>query len=111
MLPLTALQGSSWEKVRELIAESHIATLIVMTIAATRSEDQSFSADTGMAELLIVCRQSSNGGDRRGLFVSLDQRPNNEMESLELAKAISNLAIDPNIRQVRKRTDRWELSW
>ena len=98
VLPLTALQGSSWQKVRELIAERY-CDVIVMTIAAARSEDQSFSADTGMAETLIVCRQSSNGRDRRGLFVSLDQRPNNEMESLELAKAISNLAADPNVRQ------------
>ena len=98
VLPLTALQGSSWQGVRELIAEKYI-DVIVMTIAAAQSQDQSFSADTGMAETLIVCRQSSNGGDRRGLFVSLDQRPNNEMESLELVKAISNLVADPNIRQ------------
>ncbi len=98
VLPLTALQGSSWQKVRQLIAKKY-RDVIVMTIATARSEDQSFSADTGMAETLIVCRQSSNGGDGRGLFVSLDQRPNNEMESLELAKAISTLAADPNVRQ------------
>ena len=98
VLPLTALQGSSWQKVRQLIAEKY-RDVVVITIAAAQSQDQSFSADTGMAETLIVCRQSSNGGDGRGLFVSLEQRPNNEMESLELVKAISNLAADPNIRK------------
>ncbi len=98
VLPMTALQGSSWQKVRQLIAKKY-GDVIVMTIATARSEDQSFSADTGMAETLIICRQSSNGGDGRGLFVSLEQRPNNEMESLELAKAISNLAADSNVRQ------------
>ncbi len=98
VLPLTVLQGSSWQKVRQLITKKY-RDVIVITIAAAQSQDQSFSADTGMAETLIVCRQSSNGGDGRGLFVSLYQRPNNEMESLELAKAISTLAADPNIRQ------------
>ena len=98
VLPLTALQGSSWQRVRELIAEKY-RDVVVITTATAQSQDQSFSADTGMAETLIVCRQSPNGGDGRGLFVSLDQRPNNEMESLELVKAISNLAADPNIRQ------------
>ena len=98
VLPLTALQGSSWQKVRQLIAEKY-RDVIVITIATAQSLDQSFSADTGMAETLIVGRQSSNGGDERGLFVSLYQRPNNEMESLELAKAISTLASDPNVRK------------
>lgn len=98
VLPLTALQGSSWQKVRQLIGEKY-RDVVVITIAAPGQQDRSFSADTGMAETLIVCRQSSNGRDGRGLFVSLDDRPNNEMESLELVKAISNLAADPNIRQ------------
>ena len=98
VLPLTVLQGSSWQKVRQMIAERY-SDVIVITIATAQSLNQSFSADTGMAETLIVCRRSSNGDEGRGLFVSLDQRPNNEMESLELAKAISNLASDPNVRQ------------
>ncbi len=98
VLPLTVLQGSSWQKVRQMIAKRY-SDVIVITIATAQSLDQSFSADTGMAETLIICRRSSNGDDARGLFVSLDQRPNNEMESLELAKAISNLASDPNVRQ------------
>ena len=99
VLPLTALQGSSWQKVRQLIAERY-TDVIVITIATPRSEEQSFSADTGMAETLIVCRQSSNGGDARGLFVSLVKRPNNEMESLEIAKAVSVLASDQDVRKL-----------
>ena len=98
VLPLTVLQGSSWQKVRKLLAENY-EDVIVITIAASQSQDQSFSADTGMAETLIVARQSSNGRASRGLFVNLDQRPNNEMESLEIAKAISTLASDPNVRK------------
>lgn len=99
VLPMTSLQGSSWQGVRELIAERY-SDVIVMTIATARAEDQSFSADTGMAEALIVCRQSSNSGNGRGLFVTLDQRPESEMESLELAKAISALASDTRVRKL-----------
>ena len=98
VLPLTVLQGSSWQKVRKLLADNY-EDVIVITIAASHSQDQSFSADTGMAETLIVGRQLSNGRASRGLFVNLDQRPNNEMESLEIAKAISTLASDPNVRK------------
>lgn len=97
VLPLTALHGSSWKKVRQLIAQEY-SDLKVLTIAASRADDQSFSADTGMAETLIVCRKSPPKPDNRGLFVSLKRRPRDEMEATELARAISALAEDPAIR-------------
>ena len=59
VLPMTALQGSSWQKVRRLIARNY-RDAIVLTIAAARQHDQSFSADTGIAETMIVCRESSH---------------------------------------------------
>ena len=99
VLPMTALQGSSWQKVRQLIAERY-TDVIIITIAAARPQDQSFSADTGMAETLIICRQSSETDDNQGLFVSLDHRPRNEMESIELARAISLIAKHPRIRSM-----------
>ena len=70
VLPMTSLQGTSWRKVRQLIAGSY-RDVTVLTIAAARQYDQAFSADTGMAETMIVCRESSNAPSRRGLFVSL----------------------------------------
>ena len=100
VLPLTALHGASWKKVRQLIAQEY-SDVTVLTIAAPRAEDQSFSADTGIAETLIVCRKSSGGDpnpENRGLFVSLKRRPRDEMEATELARAISALAEDPAIR-------------
>ena len=100
VLPLTALHGASWKKVRQLIAQEY-SDVTVLTIAAPRAEDQSFSADTGIAETLIVCRKSPGGDpdtENRGLFVSLKRRPRDEMEATELARAISTLAEDPAIR-------------
>ena len=87
VLPMTALQGVSWQKVRQLIARKY-RDVTVLTIAAPRQYDRSFSADTGMAETMIVCRESSNAPGGRGLFVSLRRRPDSEMEATELARAI-----------------------
>ena len=96
VLPMTCLQGSSWQKFRRLIASTYRETIVV-TIAAANQTDQSFSADTGMAETLVVCRQSSRGATHRGLFVSLDRVPRSEMESVELAKTVYAIAADSHV--------------
>ncbi len=97
VLPLTALQGASWQKVRQLIARNY-RDAIILTIAAARPADQSFSADTGMAETMLVCRKSTDAPGQRGLFVSLQRRPQSEMEATALAKAITALAGNPALR-------------
>ena len=97
VLPLTALQGASWQKVRQLIARSY-RDATILTVAAARPADQSFSADTGMAETMLVCRKSADTPGQRGLFVSLQRRPRSEMEATELAKAITALAGNPALK-------------
>ena len=97
VLPMTALQGMSWQKVRQLIARSY-RDVTVLTIAVARQDDQSFSKDTGMAETMIVCRKSSNAPDGRGLFVSLRRRPDSEMEATEIARAIRATVEDSAVR-------------
>ena len=87
VLPMTALQGISWQKARQVIARSY-SDVTLLTIASSRQDDQSFSADTGMAETLIVCRESSDAPDGRGRFVSLRRRPDSEMEATEIARAM-----------------------
>ncbi len=96
VLPMTALQGSSWHKVRRLIARGY-SDVTVLTIATAKQDDQSFSADTGMAETMIICRESSGAPSRRGLFVSLLRRPNSEMEATEIARAITAIANNSEI--------------
>ena len=99
VLPMTALQGSSWRKVRETLAKNY-DDVIVLTIATAKQDDQSFSADTGMAETLIVGRRTSNGNSKRGIFVSLNKRPNNEMEAVVIARAISEIASNGCMRRL-----------
>ena len=99
VLPMTALQGASWQKARQLIARNY-RDAIVLTIAAARPDDQAFSADTGMAETMLVCRKSTDAPGQRGLFVSLRQRPQSEMEATELAKAITALVGNPALKKL-----------
>ena len=97
VLPMTSLQGMSWQNVRKLISNSY-GDVTVLTIAAARQDDQSFSADTGMAETMIVFRESSRSPDGRGLFVSLRRRPDSEMESTEIARAIRAIFESASLR-------------
>lgn len=97
VLPMTALQGSSWLKVRQLIARNY-RDVTIITIATDQQDDQSFSADTGMAEALLLCRESSDAPSGRGMFVSLNRRPRSEMEATEIARAISALLKDSTLR-------------
>ena len=56
VLPLSMAAGALWQKVRTAIAGS-FPHLIVATIAGPGSRDSSFSADTGMAECLLIGRR------------------------------------------------------
>ena len=99
VLPMTALQGVSWQKVRQLIGRGY-RDVKVLTIATARQHDQSFSADTGMAETMIVCDESSNAPGKRGLFVSLQRRPDSEMEATEIARAIKATVESVSVRSL-----------
>ncbi len=56
VLPLSSMSGLSWEPVREAIRE-RCSTTTVVTISAEDTHERSFSADTGMAECLLVTRK------------------------------------------------------
>ena len=99
ILPMTSLQGGSWQKFRKMIADGY-RDVVVTTIASAGRFDRSFSADTGMAEAMIICQRSPDSPSGRGLFVSLKKRPANEMESVEIARAISAASRDSEIRRL-----------
>ena len=64
VLPLMATTGSSWEAARQLLRKNY-ADITVVTIAGAKSEDKSFSADTGLGECLLIankCAVSRGGG-------------------------------------------------
>lgn len=87
VLPLTAVQGMSWTGVRKLFSTWY-EDVVVIGVAAARGIDQSWSADTKMAEVLLSGRKTTGGGGGRGAFVTLRRRPANAMEATEFARAI-----------------------
>ncbi len=89
VLPASFAQGGSWKSARELIAAEY-ENIVVVGIAATGSTSRAFSADTGMAEVLLIGRKARAGaaGDGRALFVNLRRRPKSLLEAAEVARAI-----------------------
>ena len=86
VLPLSAASGLSWEDFREMIARDYTG-LTVLTIAAADDDDISFSADTGMAECLVIARKLKPDETRRGrvYFTSLRRRPRGFAHASSLA--------------------------
>ena len=89
VLPLTAINGSSWAKFRELIATRYTDVTIVST--AANGKDMSFSSDTGMAECLIIGRKlrTDEIASLRSDFVSLRRKSGRFVHALGLSKGIS----------------------
>ncbi len=92
VMPLSSMSGSSWNKLRQEWRERFSETTVI-TIAAEGGFDRSFSADTGMAECLVVHGQSSlagtNTSDAR--FVVLRRVPKSMNEAELLSAEIHRL--------------------
>ena len=102
ILPLSAMLGGSdspsarsWLKLRGLLAEK-FDDIIVVSIAQNKDIDSSFSADTDMAEVLIVARSLRDGEKPKRLayFVNLSERPADKLAAQETAKAIRKTIAD-----------------
>ncbi|MDE0314611.1 MAG: hypothetical protein OXM61_06895 [Candidatus Poribacteria bacterium] len=91
ILPITCLAGSDWKKVRNMWATEY-HDVVVITIADAEGEDCAFSADTSMAECLVVAtkgEKTDNTG--RGTFIPLDYRPRSVIEALETVNVIHKI--------------------
>ena len=94
VLPLTAATGKDWGGLRDVLA-SHYHDITFVALAGTTDEERQFSADTGMAELLLVAKQNPNkrpsvtppAPDVR--WVTLRRRPASEAEAVTDARLIA----------------------
>ena len=103
VLPIAAIQGGSWQAARSLLAARY-TDVAVVTIAASGNLDRAFSADTGMAEALIVAtkRRDRNGPPAgTALFVNLHRRPATLLEAAEVAKLVAHLPETPATGRLR----------
>ena len=59
VLPAAFLQGKAWAATRRLLQEGY-KKAIVVSIADAGTTDRAFSADTGIAEVLVVASRRPN---------------------------------------------------
>ncbi len=96
VLPTTVLSSSSWRKIRQLFANEY-HDLVVVSIAAEKTEYSVFSADTSMTECLIIAQRGKTKKSGRGTFICLHRQPIVKLEAVEIAKEISKLKDIPKI--------------
>ena len=98
VLPLSAASGPSWHSFREMMEGKYIG-LSVYSIAASEDDELSFSADTDMAECLVVARKLKTDElpAKRAHFTSLRRRPNGFAQGSAL---VSSLAATGSVRGI-----------
>ena len=92
LILFTAVNGSSWAKFRQLIAENY-TDITIVSIAANGPE-MSLSSDTGVAECMVIGRKLRKGEKPAGRarFISLRRRPRSFAEAAEVAGVIQRSA-------------------
>ena len=89
VLPATFISGDAWKDARRLL-EREYKDMTVLTIAAGGGQtERAFSADTDMAEALVLGTKCCTGeGCGETLFVNLYHRPRSLADSFEIAREI-----------------------
>ena len=92
VLPQTVIAGHGWGKARKLLTD-HYKDICVVSLIPGRSQASAFSADTGIAEVLIVAtrRRSHEPAEDRVLWVSLRNRPRTPLEAVHVARQIASI--------------------
>ena len=87
ILPATVLASPTSQKLRDMWATEY-HNVVVITIAEAKGIDCAFSADTDMAECIIVATKGKGDNTGRGRFVCLNQRPKSLLEAFEITNRI-----------------------
>ncbi len=101
VLPLSAVSGKEWEEARRILIRRY-QDITIVTIAGARSYDSSFSADTKIADCLLVARIGDQKPENRATFVTLRQRPTSTVEAELLADEISRIRGAGQLRAVER---------
>lgn len=100
VLPLAVLQGTSWQGCRDLWT-NHYGRIVAVTIAADKTRDRAFSADTDKGEALVIAtKRTSDVRAGRGLFATLSRRPRSVVEASEIARILSQVIVSTTVRKL-----------
>ncbi len=108
VLPASFAQGESWSDARALLSK-HYQDMVIVSIATTGKTDQAFSADTGMAEVLVVAKRKVIGPSKNNKetstntiqFANLRRRPVHHVAATEAAKSIETIRKDSGSGHIR----------
>ena len=89
VLPLSTSAGFAWQGFRNMLEDGY-TDITVLSIAAADNDSLSFSADTGMAECLVIARKLKPGEPRslQTSFTSLQRRPQGFAHASAVAKTV-----------------------
>ena len=95
VLPFAFVRGMSWKGAREAL-QAHYSDVHITSIAATGSTERAFSADTGMAECLVVATKRGRGNSRAA-YSNLAARPSSLLKAAVESKNAMGRAVQGNI--------------
>ena len=100
VLPATFAQGESWSAARNLLVDRY-EDITIVTIANDGATNRAFSADTGMAEALVIATKGRDA-DRNPTFqfANLRRRPSHHVEATELAKFVAGTDRRPGAGRI-----------
>ncbi len=90
VIPFTFASGAGWARSRKLF-DLYYDDVTVVSMAASGEKSTCFSADTGMAEVLVVAKKRAarrKAGHAKVKFVSLRKRPGNSAQAAAVAEII-----------------------
>lgn len=119
ILPVSVITGRAWRAARQLLIRSY-EDILVLTISASTdiatSTNRAFSADTAIAEVVLVATKrlddpdpSPDGSGKQAVFAMLDKRPQTSTEALELARLLGDRRSPDRCPTVRLGNER--LGW
>ncbi len=95
VVPFAFVRGKSWNGAREAL-KTHYSDVHVTSIAAAGSTTRAFSADTGMAECLVVATKRT-GRKSRATYSNLSRRPRHLLEAAVRANTARCRAVSGDI--------------
>ena len=96
VLPFAFVRGKAWTRARDTLAGCY-GEIQVTSIAATGGTASAFSADTGMAECLVVATKRKSGSPR-AMFSNLAGRPATLLAAAVEARTVGQRAVSGDIR-------------
>ena len=107
ILPAQIIAGDSWEGARRLLSENYRDILVATVASADSSTSRAFSADTGMAEAIVIATKNpaaqtiTRQVSKTATYVSLFKRPGSLLEAHETARAIQSTTSSSAAKHLR----------